>query len=245
MYGDPMEASSSRGTVSVGSAPALYVTGWRAEESVAPDRVFVIGRSPAADIPLDADSRRFSRRCVELRFESRTWLMSNVSGANVVPYTSGALHSDLAPGTTVVLDRPEYTLYFHVGDTVLINLRLENLADPADPAEAASPSPGDHTVVYPELTARERAVAAAVLEPLFRDPTLGISSIRSDRAAAALLGCTPKAVEHLVTSMRKSFLTYEGGSAEHRGDRYRLFDFLRRSGIVTPADLGRIVRFDA
>lgn len=228
-------------------ASRLFITGWGDEELVDSDRAFLIGRDPAADIALDRDCRRFSRRCVEFQCVGGVWTMRNVSSANTIPYTSGALHAELAPSVSVALERQSYTLYFYLGETVRIDVRLEH-PDPADGAGAAAvlgDAPGEVTAMYPELTPRERLVATAILLPLLRDPTLGITSINSNDAAGELIGTTAKGVEHVVKSLREHFNSYEAAAVERRGDpraeRFRLFEFLRRTGIVSTADIGLIV----
>lgn len=228
--------------------PELFVSAWRAEERVDPARPLLIGRSPDADVVLDLDCLRFSRRCIEITAGVDGWLMHNVSRANVVPYTSGALHADLAPGTTVLLDRPDYTLYFHLGDTVQVDLRLAGLpqSDAAAETEPGAAPGADETVQYPEPSERERRVAAAILEPVLLDPTLSINCIRGFAEAGDRVGLSGKAIEHVVKDLRAVFAVYEDADEDRRGDlraeRYRLFDFLRRAGIVTAADLELLPR---
>lgn len=159
-------------------------------------RDVIVGR--AGDVAIGVDNRYLHRRSIRLHAEYGTWMLSNIGRrVTLMVIAEGDVRGlRVAPGFSVALTGGCYRVVLGAKLTTYeIEIRIDGAmaqgnVPPLDIDAAA------RTLTLDSLDEDERRLVAAFAEDYLGGRSVWLTSLRSDREVAAVLGTTAKAIEH-------------------------------------------------
>lgn len=158
------------------------------EHSLAPDRVFTIGRD--ADLVVDDDNAYLHRRLVEISHVDGFWWVANIGSrlSLTVSGEAGTLHALVGPGARVPIVLPSIALLFTAGQTTYeVNIACDAptfSVTPPPPAEGED----DLTLGSVTLTSSQFLLVVALSELVLTRAGTGASDLPTNAQAAERLG---------------------------------------------------------